>query len=160
MGNGKENSKSEKKKIDIIMKVLLAALGYLVLVAVICIGIHGLWHHTHNGTKDVEDIYRHLAISVIIGWVLYLIAYYIWAIHFYNVNQGWTNDDWEKYETKTADMPGLATEEEPDGNPNKGESLGLPPGTVRATLALSLLMAGLAMLIASLSLNNTYPANQ
>lgn len=160
MGTDEQTGKSKKNMSEIIRIILLAASGYLALVALICYGIQLLWDSAHKTGNEVHDIYGSLAVSVIIAWILYLIAYYIWAIYFYNVNQGWTDDDWEKHKEKTSELSGMPTEEEPDGNPNKGESLGLPPGTVRATLALTLLVGGLAMLIASFSFKSTYPANQ
>ena len=140
-------------------KAIVAAIGYLVLVIVICYAIN--WMACKPGVAEkTSDIYHHLSISVIIAWILYLIGYYVWAIYFYNVNEGWTDEDWEKYDKNPGGIPGLVSEEAPEGNPNKGESLGLPPGTVRATLALSLMIAGLAMLIASFSMDRSYSASQ
>ncbi|MFI5220045.1 MAG: hypothetical protein ACHQNT_11210 [Bacteroidia bacterium] len=142
------------------LKKSIAAVGlFLLLVIIINFGIHFLWTMNHHDGKATEDIYENLAVSLIISWIIFLIAYYVWAIQFYNINQGWTDADWKKNEEAKDMNFRMGSEIEPDGNPNKGESLGLPPGTVRATIALSLLVAGLAMTIASLSMNNTYPAN-
>ena len=143
------------------LKKNIMAVGlFLLLVVIINFGIHYLWTMTHHEDKATEDIYQNLAVSIIVTWVIFLVAYYIWAIQFYNVNMGWTDEDWKKQEEAKDVNPKSGVEAEPDENPNAGESLGLPPGTVRATIALSLLVAGLAMTVASLSMHNTYPANQ
>lgn len=131
---------------------------FILLVTLVCLGFHKLWNITHTGQKATEDIYQNLAVSVIISWIIFLIAYYMWAIQFYNINRGWTDKDWNDQEAKKKIDPSLA-EEEPDKNPNNDQSLGLPTGSVRATIALSLLVAGLSMTIASFSMNNTFPTN-
>lgn len=137
-----------------IWRNVLAVALFILLVVLVSLSFHWLWSGTHPDHKPVEDIYQNLAVSVIISWIIFLIAYYMWAIQFYNINLGWTDKDWEKKELSPA-----SSEKEPEENPNAAESLGLPPGTVRATIALSLLVAGLAMTIASFSMNNTFPAN-
>ena len=49
--------------------------------------------------------------------------------------------------------------EERTVNTNKDETLGLPPGTIRGTLALTLLMGALAMTISALGMENTLEEN-
>jgi magnesium-transporting ATPase (P-type) len=151
-----ENNNGKNKR-SIVSSIIWITGGYLLLVILISVCIYWLGSCT-SGSGEKPNIYHNIAIAVIIAWVLYLIGYYVWAIYFYNINQGWTDDDWDRFEKN--DMPALSNEQEPEGNPNQGESLGLPPGTVRATLALSLLVAGLAMLIVSFSMNSTYPPSQ
>ena len=145
---------------SIMKKIFLGTGVFLLLVLGINYGIHLLWLRAHSKYPPelIEDIYQNLAVAVIVSWVIYLVAYYIWAIIFYNINMGWTDEDWEKQAEAKNVNPRAATKE-PDANPESAESLGLPSGTVRATIALSLLVAGLSMTIASLSMNNTYPAN-
>jgi len=126
-------------------------LGFLFLVGVISI--------TFGFAQGKEaDHYKNMGVALIIAWVIFLLAYYTWAIHFYNVNYGWTDEEWKINAERKGVAPELV-ESEPDSNPHAGESLGLPPGTIRATIALSLLVAGLSMTIASLSMKNTYPAD-
>jgi len=143
-------------------KHIWAAIAFLLTLIVINIGLYIL--ATVSDKKP--DVFQILAVSIIITWILFLVAYYVWAISFYNINMGWTDEDWhaksgvanasDDMSKATSVTPATA---EPDENPNSGESLGLPPGTVRATIALSLLVAGLSMSIASFSMNNTYPLN-
>lgn len=131
-------------------KQIYVLLGFIALIGIITF-LFG-WH------QEDPDHYKNISVALIIAWVLFLVAYYTWALHFYNVNYGWTDAEWEKNAERKSLTPELA-EKEPDGNPHAGESLGLPPGTIRGTIALSLLVTGLSMTIASLSMKNTYPAD-
>ena len=103
------------------------------------------------------SIFNNLASALILGWIGILIAYFAWAIYFYNINFGLTNTDWAKIDEIKEEDPEF---KEPDENPHKTETLGLPPGTVRGTLTLSLVIGALAMIISSFGKNDTLPANQ
>jgi hypothetical protein len=155
-------------------KHIWAAIFFLLTFLLITIGVHFLSAHTQELSASPQrpaDVFQTIAVSLIITWILFLITYYVWAIEFYNVNLGWTDEDWAaksgiKPNPDGKTSPDISTvtstnvtSEEPKENPNAGESLGLPTGTVRATIALSLLIAGLSMTIASFSMNNTYPLN-
>jgi len=98
-----------------------------------------------------DSTFYNLAAGIIVSWIISLVVYYVWAIHFYNVNMGWTDYDWQKLEKKKREQPD-AIENEPEENPNASETLGLPPGTVRATIALTLLVGSLALMLASLEM--------
>lgn len=98
-----------------------------------------------------DKMYYNLSAGIIVSWIIALVVYYFWAIYFYNVNMGWEQKDWDELEKKKAGQPGLL-DDEPVVNPNAGETLGLPPGTVRATIALTLLVSALALMLASLEL--------
>lgn len=104
-----------------------------------------------------ESFYYNLAAALVMSWLLVLVLYYVWAIYFYNINLGWTDDDWAKSAAQRK-TEGIA--KEPDDNPNKEETLGLPPGTVRGTIALSILVGGLAMVIASFSMRDRLNQNE
>jgi hypothetical protein len=109
------------------------------------------------GTTLIISIFSHgrlfysLAAGIIISWIIALVVYYFWAIYFYNVNMGWEDADWQKLDKMKREQPELV-EDEPTENPNAEETLGLPPGTVRATLALTLLVGALALMLASLEM--------
>ena len=105
-----------------------------------------------------EKFFYNLAAGIIVSWVVALITYYFWAIYFYNVNMGWEDADWDKLEEKKNGQSGLL-DDEPTKNPNAAETLGLPPGTVRATLALTLLVGAMALMIASLELPHKMEQN-
>ncbi len=110
------------------------------------------------GSKD-KDFYFNLAVFIIVSWMAILIIYFAWAIGFYNINMGWTDEDWKRmYEARKTNPD--AAPDEPTENPHKDETLGLPGGTVRGTIALSLLIGGLAMMIASLSFKDRLQPNE
>lgn len=102
---------------------------------------------------------KNLAVTLIISWVIILVIYYIWAIYFYNLNYGWSDKDWEEAEAKKALDP-YADTGEPLHNPNENQTLGLPPGTVRGTLAMSLMIGGLSMTIIAISMPETLDENE
>lgn len=133
-------------------KSIIGALIYFILITLICIGLFCL-----PGAPGVQkDIYQTLAVSVIIAWIMLVVSYFIWALYFYNVNLGWTDEDWVN-NAATKKITPEAVDAEPDKNPHEEQTMGLPPGTIRGTIALSMLVAGLAMTIASLSMNSTVP---
>jgi glucan phosphoethanolaminetransferase (alkaline phosphatase superfamily) len=92
-----------------------------------------------------ENFFFNLAAAIVVSWTLILTLYYVWAIYFYNINRGRTGKECE--EQSSQDNTTAA-----DKNPNSEETLGLPPGTVRGTLALSVLVVAMAMMIASLAM--------
>ncbi|MEP0366183.1 MAG: hypothetical protein ABJN36_06530 [Cyclobacteriaceae bacterium] len=134
--------------------LIWVVVAYLVLVAIVTTLI-GFF-------RSGDEFFFHFAASIIISWIMVLIIYYIWAIYFYNINLGWDDEDWERvrnHKDKHDLGPGQVSDE-PMSNPHAGETLGLPPGTVRGTIALSLLIAGLAVIIASFQLNSSYASNE
>lgn len=108
--------------------------------------------------RSREQFFFDLATAIIISWIVMVIIYYIWAIFFYNVNMGWEEEDWNNLKKKK-DLGEAGPEDEPTVNPHATETLGLPPGTVRGTIAVSLLVTGMAMVIASFQLDQTYDSN-
>lgn len=132
--------------------LFVAVIGYLLLVTVLTV-VLGIF-------RDKQEFFFNLATAIILSWIVSLILYYIWAIYFYNINMGWDDEDWEKlHEKKDRDGDGIP-DDEPTENPHAGETLGLPPGTVRGTIALSLLVTGLAMVIASFQMTQTFDSNK
>lgn len=109
--------------------------------------------------KEPTDFYQDVAVYILISWLAILIIYYSWAIGFYNINFGWTDEDWKHwYERRKIDP--TAKDDAPTRNPHSAETLGLPNGTIRGTIAVSLLVLGVAMMVASLTFNNTYPPTE
>ena len=107
-----------------------------------------------------QDVYNNLAVSIIVSWLLILVVYYIWAIYYYNFNFGLEDAHWEEIKEVRKTDPEKAKKMGPDGNPFAEQTLGLPPGTIRGTLALSLMVTGLAVVIASLSMKSTLGENE
>jgi len=101
-----------------------------------------------------DELYKHIALLILLLWFAGLGAYYAWAIYFYNINLGLTNESWAELKEKNKISPDAASTA-PVRNPHADETLGLPKGTIRGTLALTLLVGGLAMTIAALGMKNS-----
>jgi hypothetical protein len=99
-----------------------------------------------------------MSVALIVSWVVVLIGYYAWALYFYNINFGWTDEDWRQNERELRDDPTNAVKP-PERNPFYDQTLGLPPGTVRGTIALTLLVCGVAFVIAALNMKNSVAEN-
>ena len=104
-----------------------------------------------------DNIYLPMALAIIILWIAIVVGYFAWAIYFYNINLGLTNKDWD--EIRQQRDAGVEVEAR-EHNPFKEETLGLPPGTVRGIMAMSLLIGALAMMIAALGGNKDYDENK
>ena len=85
-----------------------------------------------------------VAMQLVLIWFGILFGYYAWAVYFYSINFGLTNQDWDEIRKKKA--AGLEVEE-PSENPNSEQTLGLPKGTVRGSLALTLMVGALSLVI-------------
>lgn len=107
--------------------------------------------------KHSIDLRTMVALALIIVWFGIVIMYLSWAIYFYNVNMGLTDTDWKHiFATRGTDNP-IA---EPDVNPNSDQSMGLPSGTIRAIIALTLLVAVLALAIIYFGVDRSVKENE
>jgi Ca2+/Na+ antiporter len=127
-----------------------AALSFIFLMFLIA---------TLLGLLGLREPYLNFAVTIIISWIVILLAYYAWALYFYNVNYGWSEEDWKRFRKEKQSNPEVM-EEEPLENPHKEETLGLPPGTVRGTIALTLLVGALSLSIAALSFDDRIRENE
>ena len=138
-------------------------LGVLSIEFLIVVYLAKLFGSVNFSPETNGDFFPHLfdalGISLILVWFGVLIAYLSWAVHFYNINLGLTNEDWADIkqriqEAKARREMGEYVPEselaEPTENPYKNETFGLPPGTIRGTLALSLLIGGFSLLMISI----------
>ncbi|WP_372774601.1 hypothetical protein [Mangrovibacterium sp.] len=152
-----EKSIVNKKKLNYIFLGCMILVEFLILVALITILIK-LWCLGMEGPDSIKHFYSMCAMGLMLLWIGILIAYYAWAIYFYNINMGLTNQDWAEIRERRMYVPEGQTDE-PTENPNAGQTLGLPPGTVRGTIALTLLICGIALAIASLGFDSSIKAN-
>lgn len=127
----------------LIEMIILGTIGYLIV-------------KLYKGPGD--ELYNLVALGILLIWFAILVAYYAWAIYFYNINLGLTNQDWAEIRERRAFSPEGA-DDAPTKNPNNDQTLGLPTGTVRGTLALTLMIGGLAMTIAALGMENFMKEN-
>jgi len=132
-------------------------IGLMCLVELILLG--GIVHIIVQFIKNPGDqLYNLTALGLMIIWFGILVAYYAWAVYFYNINLGLTNEDWAEIREKKLHSPESAGNI-PAENPNINETLGLPTGTVRGSLALTLMVAAIAMTIAALGMDSTVKEN-
>lgn len=146
----KREVKSEKKSMNRLFIFCIAAAVVLLVTSLVFAGIHIM-------TKEGGTIFHFSAVCIMTVWIAMLIGYYAWAIYFYNINLGLTNEDWAEARIQKEINP---TYEERSENPNKEHTLGLPPGTVRGTLTLTLMVAALALTIAYMGEGNSLENNQ
>src|SRR6185436_15536936 len=116
-----------------------------------------------------------LAALVMLVWLGLVVAYYVWAIRRYAVNNGLSDHEWKvlypalyagelemaRYQKLNQEL--LETQRAlseagvkqapfvvPQDNPHASDSFGLPPGTVRGTLALTALVLFLSVEVVNL----------
>jgi hypothetical protein len=146
----KQEVLSEKKSMNRLFIFCIALALILLVASLVFAGIHIM-------VKNGGTIFHFSAICIMTLWVALLIGYYAWAIYFYNINLGLTNEDWAEARIQKRIDPNY---EERSENPNKEHTLGLPPGTVRGTLTLTLMVAALALTIAYMGEGNSLDNNQ
>jgi len=139
--SGKKQASSElkyKKLMNFIFVIL-----FLLVEGIICaLMYHAAWNSDIN-------IFQQAALELILIWFGILFGYYAWAVYFYSINFGLTDQDWQGIRKRVDDHEEVYM---PSVNPNKDETLGLPKGTVRGSIALTLLVGALAMVIHALGL--------
>ena len=104
-----------------------------------------------------DELYNLFAMGILLIWFGILVGYYAWAVYFYNINLGLTNEDWDEIREKKRYAPDDVNV--PDKNPHSEETFGLPPGTIRGSLALSLMVGGISMTIAGFGMENMVSEN-
>jgi len=141
MNQAELSEKKTLKRKKVMNRVFVGSMAFLMLLLVISIVIAGIYILKDNG----GTIFEFSAVCLMTLWIALVIGYYAWAIYFYNINLGLTDQDWAEIRAQKKIDP---TIEERDVNPNKEQTLGLPPGTVRGTLTLTLLIASISIAIA------------
>jgi hypothetical protein len=156
----------DSKTIRTLLNLLFV--GAILLIELIIIGLLvylfiGTLHGKHN-------LFTFISLALILIWFGVIIGYLSWAVYFYNINMGLTEQDWNDIARKK----GVAEEnkllnieiqmpdktDEPNVNPYNEQTFGLPPGTVRGVLALTLLFCAVGMLVFSMGLPTFTSGNQ
>lgn len=155
MNNLLEALKS-KKRANVLFIGGIAFAEIVLIVFILLNTLKGIW--------DGTSVFSIVALDLILLWVGLLIAFYAWAIYFYNINLGLTNESWakikeekdkiEELEELGEDTSQMEHPSYPEENPYGNQSLGLPPGTIRGTLALTLLIGGFSLFIFSMGDNS------
>lgn len=123
----------------------------LTLLFVLLISVHAFF------VGDIS-VYALAAIAIFVLWLCLLIAYLAWAIYFYNINLGLTNESWANLTRRqqladsmreAGQTPDFAVNV-PEDNPYREQTLGLPNGTIRGIIALTLLFGAVSLFIYSM----------
>ena len=106
--------------------------------------------------------FQAIALFILTTWAIVFVLYFLWALYHYNINFGLTDAEWNeiyKDRQKAAQNQPIsgAAPKEPEENPYKDQTFGLPPGTVRGMIAFTLLFGAIAMLIVSMGLTGDIP---
>ncbi|HEV8514098.1 MAG TPA: hypothetical protein VGQ59_12515, partial [Cyclobacteriaceae bacterium] len=132
--------------------------GQIILYSSLAILVLFLVVGTVVTVMSSNNFLKNLSATIIICWLVILVAYYAWAIYFYNINLGWSDDKWDRHRIKQEIDPS-GSGPTPNENPNSEETMGLPPGTVRGTLALTLLVTAIALVVGSLGEESVIKTN-
>lgn len=137
-------------------KILLNYLFLLCFTAVVALFITGLvlvWKSklpddNAKALANVQIMAVRIAISIVLIWFTIFLPYLAWAVYFYNINLGRTNEEWEQINRKNQELgPGEQISPE---NPYRDETFGLPRGTIRGALAITLMVGALSLMILSI----------
>lgn len=118
-----------------------------------------------NQADTSGHVYKAIGFGMIMIWICIFICYFIWAVYFYNFKYGYSRKVWKKIEEAKANRSKgnfyrqEDIDQEPQNNPYKDETFGLPRGTVRGMIAFTLLFGSIAMLIVSFGMKNEIHAN-
>jgi len=155
--NSKESNSWIKRKMK---KNISVSLIVLIAFIFLILSITGYNSIVGSNIGNESTVYKAIGFVVIMIWTCVFLSYFIWAIYFYNINYGITNDDWKRIEeAREKRIQGLPynqeeLDEEPISNPYNEETFGLPPGTVRGMIAFTLLVGALGLLIVSFGMDN------
>ena len=151
-----------KNSVHTLNKIFFGAILTIILLIVLMIVTTAFQLAFGNIT-----VYSFVAINLILIWLGLLIGYLAWAVYFYNINLGLTNESWaELKEKQISEDESVKLDKTidrkyagPTDNLYQGESLGLPPGTIRGSIALTLMIGGLALFIYSMGSSSIQEGN-
>jgi hypothetical protein len=149
MNNTELLEKKTLGKKKLMNRIFVYSIALLLIMLVASVVIVGYFILTDEG----GTVFEFSAVCLLTLWIALVIGYYAWAIYFYNINLGLTDQDWAEVRAQRKIDP--ASVDERDSNPNKEQTLGLPPGTVRGTLTLTLLIGSIAIAIAYMGENSS-----
>ena len=126
----------------------LVVVAFIFICALIFVGLLTVWDPKYDD-KKINLLSIRIAISIVLIWFMIFIPYLAWAVYFYNINLGRTNEEWEVINRKNDEA-----ESEDDkivlSNPYEEETFGLPKGTIRGSLAITLMVGGLSLFVVAI----------
>jgi hypothetical protein len=154
----------EKRQRSMVYRFFFTGIRTIIVITLL-LGIWGVFEIFHRADCGPCAIYQAIGLSLVIIWACIFMAYFIWAIYYYNINLGIPEEVWDRInDAKEAKRAGDYydqddIDEEPNVNPYQSETFGLPNGTVRGMIAFTLLFGALAMLIVSIGMENEIDPN-
>ncbi|MEQ9468351.1 MAG: hypothetical protein RLN88_13135 [Ekhidna sp.] len=154
----KSTTESDKKKPDSMSKFFFWGIR-VIIVILLGLGAFGVMMVFETSAGD-GAVFKAIALGIVTLWACIFLSYFIWAVYYYNINMGLTDEEWNKiYQAKEDKRQGNFYNEddieaEPESNPYKDETFGMPNGTVRGMIAFSLLFGAIALLVASFGMTN------
>jgi uncharacterized membrane protein YgcG len=156
-------SEAEEKR-DMLYRFFFQGIR-VVIVILLLIGVIGSIAIYISSECGSCAVYKAVGLNVIILWACVFLGYFIWAVYFYNINLGLSEEEWdkiraEKIKKSTGQLYEQAIlDEEPKYNPYQDQTFGLPSGTVRGMIAFTLLFGAISVLIVSFGMKNEIQQN-
>ncbi|WP_424961226.1 hypothetical protein [Ekhidna sp.] len=154
----KSTTESKKKKPDSMSKFFFWGIRVIIFI-LLALGAFGVMMVFETNTGE-SAVFKAIALGIVTLWACIFLSYFIWAVYYYNVNLGLTDEEWNKiYQAKEDKRQGNFYNQddidaEPEYNPYKDETFGMPNGTVRGMIAFSLLFGAIALLVVSFGMTN------
>jgi hypothetical protein len=128
----------------------LFLLCFTTIVAFFVMGLIFVWtivvpDTDAKASARIQLIAVQIAISIVLIWFIIFLPYLAWAVYFYNINLGRTNEEWEQINRRNLELG--PTEQISPENPYRDETFGLPRGTIRGALAITLMVGALSLMI-------------
>jgi hypothetical protein len=136
----------------------LLILSFAIVAGLFFYGLYKVWVNDFQ-TEDISRISVRIAFSIIIIWLMIFIPYLAWAVYFYNINLGKTNEEWEAIKRINSERE-EGKEEIIPTNPYGGETFGLPKGTIRGSLAITLMVGALSLFVVAIGHPTVLAENQ
>lgn len=112
---------------------------------------------------EQKNIFAIVGLLMLVIWLAVFMIYFVWSVYHYNINFGITDGEWAeiaeaKRQGRDLELENPALQiREPQYNPYRSQTFGLPPGTVRGMIAFTLLFGGISLLIASMGTEEINP---
>lgn len=158
-----EFTKASKKR-DSMSRFFFWGIRVIIFILLV-LGVLGVLVIFESSDCTECAVYKAVGLGIVTVWACVFLSYFIWAIYYYNINLGLTDEEWEKIdEAKENKRHGnfysqADIDEEPKYNPYSDQTFGLPAGTVRGMIAFTLLFGAIAMLVVSFGMTNELDPN-
>jgi hypothetical protein len=124
----------------------LLIVAFFAVCSLFLIGLYKVWY---AGETKIDLLSTRIGISIILIWFMIFLPYLAWAVYFYNINSGKTNEEWEAISRRNQERE-KGEEEVIPVNPYKDETFGLPKGTIRGSIAITLMVGALSMFVVAI----------